>query len=529
MKQFKQNLSAILLIGFMFLGVATQINAQDKKEINDLLNQLNGKLTDFQYNVNDEVNRNSIDQSDEIKINDSLGGLRADIEDFQQNLNKNRATQNDVSQIIDSASAMNDYLLSLRLNAKTQNDWKAVRNLLDQIASNYNVQTSWNKSLPRQTNVSYSGNNDLTGTYQLDVSRSDNVRQIAEEAINSSNTQNRDEALQDLQSKLESPDNLAIEIRGNQAIVASSLSPQNTFSADGKDRSQTLSDGSTIRTRATLRGQELTISRLGSDNDYTVTFSPIDNGQSLKVTRRVTTDYLSQTVFAESIYTKTDSVARLEMSDNQGNSPSNTNAGNYPTTTPTPIPTTNNPTINRTPRTGQYVVPNGEIITGTLDNMISTKVSQNNDRFRLTVTGPNQFRGAVIEGYITGIDRSNRNPVGKSKLTLNFETIRLASGENYDFAGFLQSVTDSRGKTIKVDEEGTLQKSQTKETLKRSGIGAGAGAVLGAIFGGAKGAVIGATIGAGAGAGTVALENKGDLELEQGSAITIQASSPITK
>lgn len=380
--------------------------------------------------------------------------------------------------------------------------------------------------------------NNLTGTYQLDTSRSDNVREIADEAIKSGNVQDREESLRDLQEKLESPENLAIEIRGNEAIVASSLSQQITFSADGSDRTQTLPDGSTARLRATMRGQELTISRLGDDEDYTVKFTSIDNGRSLKVTRRVTTNYLSETVFAESFYTKTDSVAQLEIFDSGNNNSTNTTNTNYPTNYPTntggnnPPPTKNTgrnaPTATYNPN-GQYVVPNGEIITATLNNLISTKVSQNNDRFRATVTGPNQFRGAIIEGYITGVERSNRNPVGTTKITLNFETIRLTNGESYDFAGFLQNVTDTKGKKVKVDEEGTITKGQTRETLKRAGIGAGAGAILGAIIGGGKGAIIGATIGAGGGAGSVAVQNGGDVELESGTAIIVQASSPITR
>ena len=40
--------------------------------------------------------------------------------------------------------------------------------------------------------------------------------------------------------------------------------------------------------------------------------------------------------------------------------------------------------------------------------MIDTKVSQNNDRFKLTVQSPMEYRGAVIEGYITGVGRSGR-------------------------------------------------------------------------------------------------------------------------
>jgi hypothetical protein len=378
--------------------------------------------------------------------------------------------------------------------------------------------------------------NNLTGTYQLDASRSDNVREIADQAINGGNVQNRDESLRDLQEKLESPENLAIEIRGNQVNIASSLSSQITLSTDGSERTQSLPDGSTARLRATIRGEELTVSKLGDNNDYTVKFSSIDNGTTLKVTRRVTTDYLSETVFAESFYTKTDSVAQLEIFDNGNSNSTNTTTNNDPSNTvgnnplPPPVRTTgrNAPTATINPN-GQYVVPNGEIITATLNNLISTKVSQNNDRFRATVTGPNQFRGAIIEGYITGIDRSGRNPIGKTKLTLNFEKIRLTNGESYDFAGFLQSVKDTRGKQVKVDEEGVITKGQSRETIKRAGIGAGAGAILGAIIGGGKGAIIGATIGAGGGAGSVAVENKGDVELESGTSISVQASSPITR
>lgn len=375
----------------------------------------------------------------------------------------------------------------------------------------------------------------LTGTYQLDSSRSDNVQEIVDEAIANNNVSNRDEAKQDLQEKLEAPQTLAIEIRGNQATLASTMTQQVTFTADGQDRTQTLPDGSTMRIRTTLRGQQLTVSSLvnNNNNDYTVTFTSVDNGRSLKVTRRMTTDYLSQTVFTESIYTKTDSVARLDISDDQNNSSGNTTSGNYPTNngnnSPNPSTTSGNyPPTTRTAKTGQYIVANGEIITGTLENLVSTKASQNNDRFRMRVTSPNLYRGAIIEGYISGIDRSNRNPIGSAKLTFNFETIRLANGQTYDFAGFLQSVTDASGNDVKVDSEGSVSKSQTKQTAKRAGIGAGAGAIIGAIIGGAKGAIIGAGIGAGGGAGSVAIENKGDLELEAGSSITVQSSSPTT-
>jgi len=122
-----------------------------------------------------------------------------------------------------------------------------------------------------------------------------------------------------------------------------------------------------------------------------------------------------------------------------------------------------------------------------------------------------EFRGAIIEGRLAGLNRSGKVS-GRSQISFNFETIRLTNGQTYDFAGFLQNVTDAGGKTIKVDAEGTAQgNNQTKETVKRGGIGAG----------------IGAVIGGSAGAGSVYVQGKDDLELRRGSSITVQSSSPI--
>ena len=159
--------------------------------------------------------------------------------------------------------------------------------------------------------------------------------------------------------------------------------------------------------------------------------------------------------------------------------------------------------------------------------MIDTKVSQNNDRFKLTVQSPMDLRGAVIEGYLSGVGRSGRVS-GNANITFNFQSITLRDGQRYDFAGYLQSIKDQNGKTVKVDGEGVARSgSQTRDTVRRSGIGAGLGAVIGAIAGHGAGAAIGAAIGGGVGAGSVILQGKDDVTLMQGSIFTIQATSPI--
>jgi hypothetical protein len=229
---------------------------------------------------------------------------------------------------------------------------------------------------------------------------------------------------------------------------------------------------------------------------------------------------LSQTVFAESVYQKADSgalVAGNTDSDADYSSSDQDTRNNYPTNYPT---TTNG-------RSGEFIVRNGTILTGILENDVDAGVSQNNDRFKMTVQAPNEFRGAIVEGYLSGISRSGKVS-GRSQITFNFERIKLANGQTYDFAGFLQSVTDENGKTVQIDTEGTAKgKDQTRETVKRGGIGAGLGALIGVIAGGGKGAAIGAIIGGGAGAGSVVLQGKDDLKLRKGSSINVQSSSPI--
>jgi hypothetical protein len=364
--------------------------------------------------------------------------------------------------------------------------------------------------------------NQLAGTYQLDSSKSENVSEI----VNSTARNNQMSAAQkeELEDKLEAPGKISITIRGNEITMSNSLSSPVTFVADGRTQN---AGGSRIR--ATMRGDEIRISNVGNGTDYMVTFTSLNNGQNMRVTRMVTTSYLNQTVFADSYYTKTGTNVSINDSTNDdGYSTSDSNDGGYSDTTTT---TTNYPDDNRnypqtTTRSGNFYIPNGVVLSGTLENPITTEASQENDKFRLRIDSPNEYQGAIIEGYLTGVKRSGKIS-GSSKLTFNFETIRLRNGQNYDFAGVLQSVTDAQGKTVKVNNEGQIEgKSQTKKTVKRGGIGAGLGAIIGGIIGGGKGAVIGATIGGSAGAGSVAIEDKDDVDLQEGSIISVQSTSP---
>ncbi|MCY7348054.1 MAG: hypothetical protein LH614_17820 [Pyrinomonadaceae bacterium] len=535
MNKVKNVFSVCLMIGLLMANFAVPTDAQIRSERNvrDILRSVNSKVDDFKYTIDNEFNRNSVSRDEETEFNGDLRTFEATLKQFQDKFQRRRENGDDVRNVLAAAKTVNDFLGEKRFGIPVDKDWTSVRGLLERLASEYQLFWSWDNEnqrdpnyFPTPTNNSSTRSNSLngdglTGTYGLDQSRSDNANQIADDAIRTGDIQNNPNAQSDLESKVKAPEQISIDVRGSQITLASSNASQITFTADGRDRTENLSDGKTLRVRSTLRGQELTVSSLGGDTDYTVVFVSIENGKALRVTRRITTDYLRQTVFVESIYRKTDAAARFETTPNYDNGTYSSNdpqdnrsnyPGNYPTT--------------KTGRTGDFIVPNGTILTGLLEKDIDTKVTQNRDRFELVVQSPNQFRGAIIEGYISGVNRSGKIS-GRSQITFNFERIRLSSGQTYEFAGFLQSVTDENGKIVKVDNEGVAQgDSQTKETVKRGGIGAGIGAIIGAIAGGGKGAAIGAILGGGAGAGSVILQGKDDLTLKSGSSVTLQSSSP---
>lgn len=526
MKKLTNKLIYITLFSAIILGVTTAADAQrrNERDIRDSLRSLNSKLDDFEYNLRNQTQNNSGSRDDLSAMEDNIRALRDAIYDFQDNFDRKRENRDDVKKIVDAAQAINNGVDGAQVGRRVEDDWKATRAQIDRLSSNYGVVNKWDGSSSPQYSppVSTSGtfNVGLSGTYDIDRGRSENIDDVV------SDTNLGNDQQQDLKSKLEAPEQIALDIRGNQVTLATTKASPVTFIADGRDKVERDAQGREIRLRATLTGSVLTVASLGGETDYTITFTSVSNGRGMKVSRRITTDYLDQTVFAESVYSKTDSVARLGIPAGGGNTNTSDPNGGYSDNDQSGGVNNGGAPSIVTTKPGNYVVPNGVVITGRLENEINTKISQNNDRFRMTVQSPDEFRGATVEGYISGI-KSSGKVKGEPKITFNFERIILRNGQSYDFAGNLQSIQDSTGKVIKIDNEGTAKGgSQTKETVKRGGIGAGAGAILGAIIGGAKGAAIGAVIGGGAGAGSVVVTGKEDIRLMQGSMITVQSSSP---
>jgi YmgG-like glycine-zipper protein len=442
-------------------------------------------------------------------LNNLVQDLDTAVSQLRERFDTRQATAADAQEVLNRAALIDRVVSRNVRNSVVLRNWNNLRTELNQLARVYNLtrpsisETESNYPYPNTSNPNTGyATNRLTGTYRLDPSRSDDPSQAADRATQSLPYADRTRLRDRIAGRLESPDQIAIDLRGRDVTLASSRAPQISFSADGMERVETTNNGRTIRARALLNGEQLVVSSTGDRaTEFNVSFNPIDNGRRLSVTRRVYVEGLPTPVVVQSVYDKVADVARFDIYNGPQTNP-NTNTG------------------------GDFVIPNGEAVVAVLDNDLSTLNVREGDRFTLRVRQPSQFEGAIIEGHVSNVQRSGRI-TGRSQLTLNFDSIRLPDGRSYRFAGIVESVRTPQGDTVRVDNEGVVRdESQTTKTAQRAAIGTAVGAIIGAIAGGGKGAAIGAIVGAGGGAGSVYVQGRDDLELTRGTELTIRASGP---
>jgi uncharacterized protein YcfJ len=478
----------------------------NEQQLRQLTQRIDTRTSNFSRQLRLDLNRRGYNgRYSANQVRSELSQFEAALMRFRNRVNTRQASATDAQSVLQEAAFFQTFVTSEQLSTATENQWNLLRQDLDQLASTFNV--TWNSSYPNpgypDTGVGYG---QLTGTYRINNSRSEDVRRAAELATRNLPVNERQRVFDSLLRRLDPPDMLAIDQRGNNVTIASTRAAQIQFVANGREQVETTNNGRTVRVRSTLSNNRLTINRTGDRaQDFTVTFEPTDNGRQLLVTRQLYSDRFTQPVVVRSYYDKTADVAQLNLYET---SPEYS-TGDVATAT------------------GDFVVPNGMQLLGVLNQDLSTKNVQENDRFTLTVRSPGQFEGATIEGYVTGVDRAGR-VTGRSQATLNFDTIRLRDGRTYRFAGILENVRTPNGDVVRVDTEGAVRDddNQTNRTVTRTAIGTAVGALIGAIAGGGKGAAIGAVIGAGAGAGSVYVQGRTDLELPAGTEITVQATGP---
>jgi len=538
----KRNIKLLTLALSLVMPVAIQAQVvthggrATDQQMRTLLTRISTETATFRNEVMSAANRNILNANREDRMDNLIDQFNTATANLNNRYSYRRDMGVEVNDVLQRAAAIDRFMQRNNLSYRAESQWTRLRSDLDTLAQYSNINWNWESgtttssypnsypnTYPNDRNSypnsgRYSNNrrldSRLTGTYRLNTSLSDNINDVLSRSIGYGSDSQNPNLRRNLERRLNSPDMLAIEMMNNHVTMASTLAPQITFDADARPHSEVNQRGRTMTTTVRATNGSMSIQYQGErTNDFTVTFTPVGNGQ-LRVQRTVYIENQNRTVSVASVYDKIDSVARWsEVNSNYNN---NTTAGF--------------PSNGSYPQNGVYdnsfIIPNGTRINATLNSNLTTRASQPGDKFTMTVTSPYQYRGAVIEGHVANAGNSGRLS-GRANMTVEFDSIRMPDGRNYRFAGLVDSVRSMNGDTVSVNNEGTIRDTnQTTKTATRAGIGAVIGAIIGAVAGGGEGAAIGATVGAGAGAGSVLIQGRDNIDLAQGSEFAITASAP---
>jgi hypothetical protein len=170
------------------------------------------------------------------------------------------------------------------------------------------------------------------------------------------------------------------------------------------------------------------------------------------------------------------------------------------------------PSTGSVGRSSDYDVPPGTEIDVRLEQTLSSKTAQPEDRFEaITVVDLSRDRrvlvpaGSKVRGIVVSVNRPGRID-RKGKLELEFDQITVQN-RTYPMRGTLTKAIESEG---------------IKGEADRIGAGAGIGAIIGGILGGFKGVLAGILIGGG---GVIAATDGQDVELPANTVLRIRLDS----
>lgn len=464
-----------------------------------LLTAIEAKSDNYKRSMNTALDRSVLNETaSERAVLEYITAFENATDRLKQHFDANESTDEDVVEVLTRASYIDGFMKDYRLLRVAEAQWTNLRTDLETLAGYYQVNFAWDRQYPD----SRSFDSRFTGTYKLNPALSDDVGAVVRNAIEVYPQLREERIERNVTRRLSSPQTFALEKNGTAVAIASSIAPKSSFYADGVTRTESNARGNQIKVTGRSYYDGVTLSYEGARaNDFYVNFMVMPDNR-LRVVRRINIENLDETITVSSIYDKISEQAVWDTVRDDRRA------------------------RNRESLPGRFAIPNGTKMRAVLNESVSTKETVDGTPFTMRVVSPTAYNGAVISGHVVSAERSGVVS-GRANVSLEFDSIRLANGRTYDFAGIIEGVTLANGKTVSVDSEGEVRdNNQTEKTIARTGIGAGIGAIIGAILGGGDGAAIGAAVGGAAGAGTVLAQGRDDVEMEPGSIFEIQATAP---
>ncbi len=270
-------LARVYGVAWNWTGSQTAASRLGDQQIGQLLARTSKDAGRFRRSLDRAVDRSRIDRSrEDNNINQFVKDFAETANHLSDHFDRRQVVTSDIEEVLRRSVSIDSFMQRHQLADQAEKDWLSVRRDLDDLAHAYNV--TWNWSNPRYTGDERRTGlyHRLTGTYQLESSRSDDPRKAAEQAVRTLSSDQRQRTYQRLMNRLNAPEAIAIDRNQNTVTMASSRGPRLTFEADGQVRTEQGHAGRTVNTRATLHGDQLVMTTTGDrGHDFAVTFEPI--------------------------------------------------------------------------------------------------------------------------------------------------------------------------------------------------------------------------------------------------------------
>src|SRR5947209_4061620 len=190
MRTIKRIFPVLLLVLVAAVGIEAQTQRAYRgtlQSVRQLILRVENRTVVFHTNLDTSLARTPINNN---RADDNITSFVADFDDavhrLRANFDRGQSTAADAQEVLNRASFVDSFLRRHPLNLRTRNSWSVLRTDLDQLARTYGV--SWQPTTRTYPPTAPAGNqnqypytaNRLTGTYRLDVSRSDDPREAAD-------------------------------------------------------------------------------------------------------------------------------------------------------------------------------------------------------------------------------------------------------------------------------------------------------------------------------------------------------------
>lgn len=231
----RKTLVAFLAI-VLLSGGATQAQAQRQSYRGTYrsVRQLILRLENRTELLRSSLNQSTVYRGGGANVEGLLQDLKIAVAQLRERFERRAASAPDAQEVLNRA-AQTEQLVGQGLRGSSLRNWTNLRTDLKQLAIAFNLSSSTVSPTYRDNETAPYTSNHLTGTYRLDLLRSDDPAEAADRAAQSAVYRDRVRLRDQIAARLESPDQIAIEVRGREVTLASSRAPQITFSADGDD------------------------------------------------------------------------------------------------------------------------------------------------------------------------------------------------------------------------------------------------------------------------------------------------------